>query len=96
LKGKKQQATKSESVVDHGAGTILQSGPGAPPATTAYSLAGEVSLADRAGERLALSAAQVDRADVTLAALKDCRVRIAGCPSTLHISNIRQGNNILK
>jgi hypothetical protein len=49
-----------------------------------------VSLADRAGERLALSAAQVDGADVTLAGLKDCRVRIAGCPSTLHISNIRQ------
>ncbi len=73
-------------MVDHG----RAAGPAAPAAPAAlYSLAGEVSLADRAGERLALSAAQVDGADVTLAGLKDCRVRIAGCPSTLHISNIR-------
>ena len=86
FQGKKQQA-KSETVVDHGQATSQQ--PEEVKVSSSYSRAGQVGLADRTGEQLQLPASQVDRADVTLAGLTGCRVEIAGCPSTLHISNIK-------
>ena len=73
--------------MDHGLAVSQQ--PEEVKVSSSYSLAGQVGLADRTGEQLQLPASQVDRADVTLAGLTDCRVEIAGCPSTLHISNIK-------
>jgi hypothetical protein len=93
----KKLPVKSETVVDSGGPLkekvqnklVPSSAAGSAAAAAAYSLAGQVGLADRAGEQLELPADQVDRADVTLAGLADCRVRLAGCPSTLHISNVK-------
>jgi hypothetical protein len=92
LQGKKQPV-KSETVVDSGGPLTKEENGKLVPSSTAgsaaYSLAGQVGLADRTGEQLELLAGQVDRADVTLAGLASCRVQLAGCPSTLHISNIK-------
>jgi len=52
-------------------------------------LASESGFTKRANELLVLSSTDVEKKDVMLSSLSGCRVLIRGCPSTVHITSVR-------